>query len=121
MAAVDVGRIRDRQQRVAMLLDLGGNDMPIAGARGGIVGLQRQLANALQTVDDLAQGLFLEPELVACEDCVRLVLIEPRQRRVEMRDPCRRHGIVRRRIDAQPRGNLVLSFDDSPPRVVESR
>jgi hypothetical protein len=55
VATVDVGGVRERQQPVTMLPDFARNDLPIAAARAAIVRLQRQLADALQVADGLAQ------------------------------------------------------------------
>jgi hypothetical protein len=119
--AVDVRGVRQRQQGVAVLSNLGRDDISIAGAGAPIVGLQRKLADTLQEVDALAQRFFLEPELVAREDRVRLILVESRQRRIEMRDARRGDGVVGRRVDAQPRRDLMLRLDDAAARIVEGR
>ena len=80
MPTVDVRGVREREQRVARLSDLGGDVLAVAVAGCAVVALERELAHALQIADDVVQRRLFEPELIAREVGIRLVLIETRQR-----------------------------------------
>src|SRR5690606_19663124 len=113
-----VRRVRDREQRVAYRAQLDRERGTVAVAERRVVRLHGELAHALQIADGRSERLLLEPELVTRELRVRAELIEPRQRRVERGDACRRDGVVGRRVDALARRDLILRLDDAPLRLL---